>query len=295
VADHISVIRGTHQFKFGVEYRYASDVDDWWGIAGGQVSFNTTATGNSLAALELGWVDSAQIVNALPLKPRGDNYSAFAQDDWKVTPTLTFNLGLRWDLDEPRWEEYDNRQNGFNPTAINPVSGTPGIVTFSGLNGVPKYATNWNYHNLGPRFGFAWRLPNNFVMRGGAGLLYPANCVPSAAQLTPGYGAVPVGKKPTTAVTYYQQTGRNTGYLEQYNYNIQKQLSNSVLVEGGALATFGHDLPVPNQGGALLTRCPRICWGQAMRKSIVPFLSSATCACWPTTSAAPSSTASTCM
>jgi hypothetical protein len=159
VVDHLTVIRGTHQFKFGAEYRYASDVDDWWGIAGGQVTFNTTATGNSLAALELGWVNTAQIVNALPLKPRGDNYSAYAQDDWKVTPNLTLNLGLRWDLDEPRWEEYDNRQNGFNPTAINPVSGTPGIVTFSGLNGVPKFATNWNYHNLGPRFGFAWRCP----------------------------------------------------------------------------------------------------------------------------------------
>ena len=136
------------------------------------MSFNTTATGNSLAALELGWVNSAQIVNALPLKPRGDNYSAFAQDDWKVTPSLTLNLGLRWDLDELRWEEYGNRQNGFNPHAINPVSGTPGIVTFSGLNGVPKYATNWNYANLGPRFGFAWRLPKDFVIRGGSALLY---------------------------------------------------------------------------------------------------------------------------
>ncbi len=295
VVDHISVIRGSHQFKFGAEYRYASDVDDWQGIAGGQITFNTTATGNSLAALELGWPVSGQIVNALPLKPRGDNYSAFAQDDWKVTPDLTLNLGLRWDLDEPRWEEYDNRQNGFNATAINPVSGTPGIVTFSGLNGVPKFATNWNYHNLGPRFGFAWRLPKDFVMRGGAALLYvgpydmatpitanlgfsdsasfvspnngvtapfllangfPENSVPTAAQLTPGYGAVPVGTKPTTAVTYYQQTGRNTGYLEQFNYNIQKQLSNSVLLEAGALGTFGHDLPVPNQGGVTVNQVP---------------------------------------
>src|SRR5580693_8918100 len=67
---------------------------------------------------------------------------------------------------------------------------------------------------------------------------FPANSVPAAAQLTPGYGAVPVGTKPTTAVTYYQQTGRNTGYLEQYNMNIQKQLSNSVVVEEGRLGTM---------------------------------------------------------
>ena len=310
VVDHITVIRGAHQLKFGAEYRYASDVDDWLGIAGGQVSFNTTATGNSLAALELGWVNSAQIVNALPLKPRGDNYSAYAQDDWKVTPNLTLNIGLRWDLDEPRWEVYDNRQNGFNPTAINPVSGTPGIVTFSGLNGVPKFATNWNYHNLGPRFGFAWRLPKDFVIRGGSGLLYvgpydmatpitanlgfsdsasfvspnngttaaflladgfPANSVPTAAQLTPGYGAVPVGKKPTTGVTFYQQTGRNTGYLEQYNFNIQKQLSNSVLVEVGGLGTMGHDLPVPNQNGLTINQVPTALLGPGNAQINRPF------------------------
>jgi hypothetical protein len=310
VIDHLTVIRGRHQFKFGAEYRYASDVDYWQGIAGGQVSFNTTATGNSLAALELGWVNSAQIVNTLPLKPRADNYNAFVQDDWKVTPNLTVNLGLRWDLDEPRWEEYDNRQNGFNPTAINPVSGTPGIVTFSGLNGVPKFANNWNYHNLGPRFGFAWRLPKDFVVRGGAALLYvgpydmatpitanlgfsdsasfvspnngvtpaflladgfPANSVPFASQLTPGYGAVPVGQKPTTAVTYYQQTGRNTGYLEQYNLNIQKQLSNSVLVEVGGLGTFGHDLPVPNQGGVTVNQVPTALLGPGNAQINRPF------------------------
>jgi hypothetical protein len=310
VIDHMTVIRGRHQFKFGAEYRYASDVDYWQGIAGGQVSFNTTATGSSLAALELGWVTSAQIVNTLPLKPRGDNYNAFVQDDWKVTPTLTLNVGLRWDLDEPRWEVYGNRQNGFNPTAINPVSGTPGIVTFSGLNGVPKYANNWNYHNLGPRFGFAWRLPKNFVVRGGAALLYvgpydmatpitanlgfsdsasfvspnngitpafllsdgfPANSVPSASQLTPGYGAVPVGHKPTTAVTYYQQTGRKTGYLEQYNFNVQKQLSNSVLVEVGGLGTFGHALPVPNQNGVTINQVPTALLGSGNAQILRPF------------------------
>ena len=45
-------------------------------------------------------------------------------------------------------------------------------MTFSGVNGVSRYASNWDKNNFGPRFGFAWRLPQNFVIRGGAALLY---------------------------------------------------------------------------------------------------------------------------
>ncbi len=293
--EHLTVIRGRHQFKFGVEYRYASDIDIWRGLAGGQLNFNSTAAGNSLAALLLGWPLSGQIVDALPLKPRGNNYNGFAQDDWKVTPNLTLNLGIRYDLDQPRWEEYDNRQNSFNTTAINPVSGTPGIVTFSGRNGVSKYASDWDKNNFGPRFGIAWRLPKNFVIRGGAGLLYvgpydmatpitanlgfsksatfvspdngvtapfllsqgfPLVTVPAEAQLTPGYGAVALGNRPITAPTFYQPTNRGTGYLEQFNFNIQKQLANSVLLEIGALGTFGHANPVPNQSGVTINQVP---------------------------------------
>ena len=283
---------------------------DWWqGIAGGQISFNNTAT-VALAALELGWPVSGQIVDTLPVKPRGNNYNGFAQDDWKVTPNLTLNIGVRYDLDQPRWEQYDNRQNSFDTTAINPVSGTPGTVTFSGRNGLSKYASNWDKNNIGPRFGFAWRLPRNFVIRGGAGLLYvgpydmatpitanlgfsktasfvspdngltapfvlsqgfPVVTLPTDSQLTAGYGAVPLGTKPITAPTFYQPSKRGTGYLEQYNFNVQKQLSSSVLLEVGALATFGHALPVPNQGGVTINQVPTALLGPGNAQLNRPF------------------------
>jgi hypothetical protein len=81
------------------------------------------------------------------------------------------NLGLRYDVDEPRWETH-NRQNSFDRGVINPVSGRPGVVLFSGRNGLDKYASDWDTNNLGPRVGFAWKVAERWVVRGGGALLY---------------------------------------------------------------------------------------------------------------------------
>ena len=73
----------------------------------------------------------------------------------------------------------------------------------------------------------------------------PPVSAPTAADLTAGYGAVPLGKKPTTSVAYFQPN-RNTGYLYQANLDIQRQLKGNILLEIGYLGTFGHDLPAPD-------------------------------------------------
>jgi len=278
--DHATLTRAHHQLKFGFEWRYARNDDLNRTLAGGQFDFNNVATGNALASLLLGWVQHAQRVEAMPLQSRADAVALFLQDDWKVTRTLSLNLGLRWDLDQPRWEE-SNRQNSFDRAAMNPVSGTPGIVTFSGRNGLSKYAHNYDWNNLGPRFGFAWRLRDKWVIRGGSAIVYnpqydaatplvaslgfgfqgdfvspdngltpaillrnglPPIAPPNDANLSAAFGAVRVGQSPKTAVEFLEPHGRQNGYLEQFNFNIQRQLGTNFLIAAGYWGTLGHHL-----------------------------------------------------
>ena len=107
----------------------------------------------------------------------------FVQDDYKVSKNLTLNLGLRWELDTPRWERADNRQSGFAFDPINPVSGTRGVLTFSGRDGLSKYAHDFDKNNFSPRFGFAYRAPTGILLRGGYALVYSgayAGAVPNS-------------------------------------------------------------------------------------------------------------------
>ena len=95
----------------------------------------------------------------------------FFQDDWKVSSKLTLNIGLRWEIDYPRWES-NNRQSGFDLYAVNPVSNTPGVINFAGIDGVGKYSHDFDPNNFGPRFGFAWMARKGLVIRGGYGIFY---------------------------------------------------------------------------------------------------------------------------
>ena len=286
--DTVSWQHGNQQFKFGFAFRTSGDGDIYGGYAGGAFSFSNLETsdpsnpgtgGEGLASLLLGQVDDAQVQYTNHLHSGADNWGTFAQDDIHVNSHLTVNLGVRWDIDSPR-QEYNGQQNGFNPTTINPVSGTPGVVTFSGKNGASKYANNWERHNFGPRIGFSWQPRDRWVIRGGGALLYlgeydqpmpialalgfgingefgsPGGVAPafvlasglpalSAPALTPGFGAVAPGQNPNTTVTYVDPR-HPTGYIEQTSLDIQHQITGNLLVDIGYLGAFGHHLPDPS-------------------------------------------------
>jgi hypothetical protein len=140
-------------------------------------------SGNSIASLLLGAANSGAIDNNFYPTFRWNYYAPWVQDDWKVTGRLTLNLGFRWDLNTPVFEEQDRINYGFDTQAINPVSAKinqqqfPGYQVRGGLgfvdvDGNPRYPYQFDKNNVQPRVGFAYRLGEKTVVRGGYGLYY---------------------------------------------------------------------------------------------------------------------------
>jgi outer membrane receptor protein involved in Fe transport len=118
-------------------------------------------------------MNSGSIQASDTIRSRAQYLAFYVQDDWRLTDRLTINGGLRWEAEFPR-RVVGNKMNSFDPIAINPVSGTPGVVTFAGVNGTPERAFATDTNNFGPRLGFAYRVPgkSETVIRGGAGVSY---------------------------------------------------------------------------------------------------------------------------
>ena len=286
ILDSLSWNRGQHAWKFGMEFRAgANDEIRDRGSAG---NFTITplitdlpgvsGTGNALASFLLGEVSAASVQVSDKIPSRAGYLAFYAQDDWRVSDRLTLNAGLRWEAELPR-EVVGNKMNSFDPTAINPVSGTPGVVTFAGVNGVPVRAFATDTNNFGPRVGFAYRMPGRHetVIRGGGGIFYgptvsntigdvaslgfstSASYVASQAELVSvlqlrdgfpavsrpplnaAFGAVAPGQTPNTAVAFFNPK-QVAPISYQYNLNVQREVANGLLVEAGYLANISHHL-----------------------------------------------------
>lgn len=277
--------QGKHTIKWGWEMRASQNDDQNLPTAGGSFNFNNNATGDSIAALLYGFTASGARNQTFLVRSRANSMGSYIQDDWKVNSKLTLNLGVRYDLDTPRWEKINNRQNSFDRFAINPVCDCPGTVTWSGRDarGGSKYAHNFVKGNIGPRLGFAYRPTDDWVLRGGASVLYigqydqatpivanagfsiqgnfsapnnteaafllkdglPAIPEPTEADLVPSFGAVPIGSGTIFSPQFFQPEDRPNPYLLTYNFNVQRRLPNDMLFEVGALVTLGRKLTVP--------------------------------------------------
>ncbi len=189
VNDAVSWQKGRNSFKFGVDYRYQQYSPLAKGQTNGYLSFqgNQTkatrdfayqnGTGNGFASLLLGLGDNSQ--STVPAsQPRwiSNYWAGFVQDDIKVSNSLVLNVGLRYDVDQPR-REAKNRTSNFSLTAIDPKSGLPGAMVF-GTTCTPNCNTRWAdtyYKDIAPRIGFAFSpqsMNNKFSLRGGFATLY---------------------------------------------------------------------------------------------------------------------------
>ena len=285
--ESLSWYHGRHAVKFGAEKRNGrnDEIRDRGSAGNFTISPQITdlpgsasSTGNALASFLLGYVNAASIQVSDKIPSRASYGALYVQDDWRITDRLTINAGLRYEVEFPRYV-IGNKMNSFDPTAINPVSGTPGVVTFAGVNGTPERAFQTDWNNIAPRLGFAYRVPGKgeTVIRGGGGVFYGptvSNSIGDVASLgfstsasysagvaetqnalllksgfpaavrqplTPGFGAVAVGQKVNTSVAFFNPK-QVAPISYQYNFGIQREVARDLLVEVGYIANISHHL-----------------------------------------------------
>jgi hypothetical protein len=236
-------IHGPHELKFGVEGRLHQQNYIQTNAPLGYFQFNnagsslcpfvddlTDCGGDSMASFLMGQLSGGgSSFYEIQFQPATENYqyATFAQDNWKVTPKLTLNIGLRYDVSLPRTDRF-NHQNWFNPDVVNPLNG--GSISYTDpLTGNPvtrpllggevfanshqrtTYVTDWK--DLQPRFGFAYQFAPKMVLRGGYGIYYGQSR--SGAS-----GVVPYGgqgfNEYTSVISTYNNDGA-TPYLHLNN------------------------------------------------------------------------------
>jgi hypothetical protein len=136
--------------------------------------------GNPFADILLGIGDTGSVAIYPAVANKSKETAFYVQDDWKITPKLTLNLGLRYEWSTPYTERFNRLQ--FSDFAGNSGITVPGLPLISGpLMGTTEYARPGDRNvpvdrnNWAPRLGFAYALTPNTVVRGGAGIYYGMN------------------------------------------------------------------------------------------------------------------------
>jgi Carboxypeptidase regulatory-like domain len=179
--------KGRHTFNIGGEFRRSYQDDNEEQTAGGQFQFSnhTTSTpnstdpnfntnGSSFASFLLGLPDAANRSNSQELRLRNLDLSPYIQDDIKLTPKLTVNVGLRWDIQVP-FTENNNLIVFLDPTAANPAaSNIPGAATkFGNCTGCAGYTrADTHFGHVGPRLGVAYQINNKTVVQAGFSIAF---------------------------------------------------------------------------------------------------------------------------
>jgi hypothetical protein len=301
VAGNITKILSRHTIKAGGEFRKfyinmyqpgqasgAFWIDDFWTRQNTAAYDGTGLAYASFLTGGIGW-------NAMSHDPHTTMASAymagFVQDDFKVSPKLTLNIGLRYDLETPRTDRY-NQLEYFDPGIASPLAGkvasSPDCPACSNLRGADVFVTSpeskYGRHQVpspigktfGPRFGFAYQLERNTVVRGGYGLMYSVSTFTAAGAATDpgtdGFYALdtpsasldngktmhaslsdpfpdgynfPMGAAGGTStnlggeIKSYMANPTRLPYSQQWNLNIQRQLPGAVTVEVGYLGNRG--------------------------------------------------------
>ena len=304
-ADSLSWTTGRHTIKFGTEIRRFGENFLFDASARGTLNFTpfftaqtaTTAagvvnavsgTGNAFADLLLGDVNTANVSRSFAGPSastvaglRQTSYNFFGQDDFRVLPNLTLNVGVRWEYNAPTIDKY-NHLATFDPTF--PTSTPLPYIRVSTAAKPTIY--NASKKEFSPRFGFAWTpLGPKTVIRGGYGLYWDVkllNVILNSALTAPfltGYSfnqsinglpnislANPYGGStggPAIPSTSWVEQPFRDGYVQQWNFNLQRELSSSMGMTVGYVGSKGTHLDMAYDANA---PSPTSSFTQSLRK-----------------------------
>ena len=164
--DTMAWLRGNHALKGGIDIMTPMN-NQFMDVPAtrGALRFRTAFTGNAMADYLLGYVSDLQLSNVFVTEQRHQAYMGFVQDDWKATPRLTLNLGMRYDYMTPALEA-NNAMTNFNP------AGTGSLVFATDGSLQDRTLVQPDRNNFAPRVGVVYRLDDRTVLRGGWGLFY---------------------------------------------------------------------------------------------------------------------------
>lgn len=282
LSDIVTVIRGKHTLKLGGDVRRfhfnrVSRAGEPGALNFSGVFTNQPGqanTGSAMADLLLGYPVSGSVTITPTFGLRSWYGAAFIQDDWKVLPSLTLNLGLRWDVETP-FTEVANRMSIFDPTLADPITGLPGGLRFAGRGGSGSRLVNTDLNNWGPRLGFAWSPRNGqfLVLRGGYGLIYSplTRGAVASPSINAGFSAstsfstldnlappfalgqgFPFHNLPDPNPSAGFQVGQSVNYvnpdnrvpyIQQWSLGIERELAGSFLLDVSYVGNKGTKLP----------------------------------------------------
>lgn len=199
---NVTRMMGNHSLKFGADTRGYIDnrgTADYLTIsftgAYSRGPFNNSPAspiGQALADFLLGRYASASLVQSVKPANLATYYGLYLHDDWKVTPRLTINMGLRWEREGPPTERFNRSVSSFDTVTPNPIqdavranyASSPieeipihqfnvlGGVRFASVDGNPRTAYDSDNNNFAPRIGIAYRLTDKTVLRTGYGIFF---------------------------------------------------------------------------------------------------------------------------
>jgi hypothetical protein len=261
VADAVTVVKGNSTYKFGGDYRirqnsnydggrnngtkgnYQYGTTDSGFVSGNYNGIGPNDTGSSLANFLLGY-EPGFVGRGDPGGPyfqSSKEMAFFVQDDWKVNPDLTLNLGLRYDIFTAPTERF-NLQSNFDPATK--------TIQMAGENAPGgRDLANTDKNNFGPRIGFAYsglKADKTLVLRGGYGILYTTDI--SAAQ--------PLTANPGTGAGSYACTPITNPAGCPAVFRARNPFDNGIPTAPFTVAAPGTSFPAPTTGGLILFNDP---------------------------------------